>query len=338
MNSTKKRLRRGALLLAATIALLVLPVMGCTPGAETETIVFGDLQWDSALVNNRIAAFILEHGYGYTDIEYIPGDTVTIFQGLVRGDVHINMEVWVENQQEAFDEATAAGDIIDLGTNFDDNWQGWLVPRYVVEGDTERGIEPVAPNLRSVLDLPQYWELFRDPEAPSKGRFVNGIPGWEATSINSDKLVAYGLDEYFTDFVAGSDAALSGSMAAAYERGEPWFGYYWAPTWVLGKYDMLALEEPLFDEDLWTTTRACAYPSNNVNVAVNAEFAERNPEVVEFLRNYRTQTAQHNVVLAYLDEQNATHEEAAMHYLRVYEDSWTQWVSSDVAAAVKAAL
>ena len=338
MNGTKKRLWRGALLLAASISLLALPVMGCTPDAETETVVFGDLQWDSALVNNRIAAFILEHGYGYTDIEYIPGDTVTIFQGLVRGDVHINMEIWVENQQEAWDASTAAGDILDLGTNFDDNWQGWLVPRYVVEGDPDRGIEPMAPDLRSVFDMPEYWELFKDPEDPSKGRFVNGIPGWEATGINSDKLAAYGLDEYFTDFLAGSDAALSGSMAGAYERGQPWFGYYWAPTAALGRFDMYPLEEPAFDQEIWETTRACAYPSNNVNVSVNAEFAERNPDVVEFLRNYRTETAQHNAVLAYLSDEGATHEEAAMHYLREYEDWWTQWVPSDVAAAVKAAL
>lgn len=338
MNISKRRVWRAALLLAASVALVAVPLMGCSPDAERETLVFGDLQWDSAQVNSRIAAFILEHGYGYTDIEYIPGDTVTIFQGLVRGDVHINMEIWVENQQEAFDQATAAGDIIDLGTNFDDNWQGWLVPRYVIEGDPDRGIEPMAPDLRSVFDMPDYWELFQDPEDPSKGRFVNGIPGWEATGINSQKLVEYGLDEYFTDFVAGSDAALSGSMAGAYQRGEPWFGYYWAPTWVLGKYDMFPLEEPPFDEEVWETTRACAYPSNNVNVAVNAEFAERNPDVVEFLRNYRTETAQHNVVLAYLDDENASYEEAAMFFLREYEDVWTQWVSADVADAVKAAL
>lgn len=338
MNNAKRGLWRGALLLAASVALVAVPLMGCTPDSETETIVFGDLQWDSAMVNSRIAAFILEHGYGYTDIEYIPGDTVTIFQGLVRGDVSINMEIWVENQQEAYDEATAAGDIIDVGTNFDDNWQGWLVPRYVIEGDPDRGIEPMAPDLRSVFDMPEYWELFQDPEDPSKGLFVNGIPGWEATEINSRKLVEYGLDEYFNDFLAGSSAALAGSMAGAYERGQPWFGYYWAPTPALGKFDMYPLEEPAFDEEIWGSTWACSYPSNNVNVAVNAGFAERNPEVIEFLQNYRTETAQHNVVLAYLDEQDATHEEAAKQYLRVYEDTWTQWVSSDVAAAVKAAL
>ncbi len=334
---TTGNLRRGIVFLAAGLALLVAPLSGCAP-AEQETVVFGDLQWDSALVNNRIASFILTHGYGYEDIQFIPGDTVTIHQGLVRGDVHINMEVWVENQQEAFDEATAAGDIIDLGNNFDDNWQGWLIPRYVIEGDPDRGIEPMAPDIRTVFDMKDHWELFQDPEDRTKGRFVNGIPGWEATGINSQKLEVYGLDEYYTDFIAGSDAALAGSMAGAYERGEPWFGYYWAPTPALGKYDMYPLEEPPFDEEIWATTRGCAYPSNNVNVAVNAEFAELHPDLVEFLRSYNTETEQHNVVLAYLDEHDASYEEAALYYLREYEDWWTNWVPGDVADRVKAAL
>jgi len=336
MNITKKNLWRGALLLAASVALLVLPIAGCTPAAE-KSVIFGDLSWDSAQVNNRIAAFIMTHGYGY-EVEYIPGDTITILQGLRSGDVDVNMEIWVENQQKAYDEAVASGDVLDLGNNFGDNWQGWLVPRYMIEGDAARGIEAVAPDLRSVADMADYWELFKDPEDQTKGRFVNSIPGWECTGINSEKLVTYGLDEYYTDFVVGSDAALAGSMAAAFEKGEPWFGYYWAPTWVLGKLDMYPLEEPAYDDAVWNSTKGCAYASNNVNVAVNAAFAAENPEVVQFLDNYATMSSQHNKVLAYMQDEGATTEEAAMYFLREYEDWWTAWVPSDVAAAVKAAL
>ena len=38
--------------------------------APKETIVFSDLNWTSAQVQNRIAQFIVEHGYGY------PTDTI----------------------------------------------------------------------------------------------------------------------------------------------------------------------------------------------------------------------------------------------------------------------
>jgi len=331
-----RRLLRGVALAVASIALLVVSLAGCTPEAK-QTVVFGDLSWDSAQVNNRVAAFIAANGYGYS-VEYVPGDTIILLQGLRRGDIDVNMEIWVENQQDAYDAAIDSGDVLDLGNNFGDNWQGWLVPRYMVEGDATRGLEATAPDLRSVADLVNYWELFKDPENPDKGRFINSIPGWECTDINSQKLVAYGLDQYYTDFVVGSDAALSGSMAAAYEKGEPWLGYYWAPTWVLGKFDMYALEEPAFDEDVWNSTRACAYPSNNVNVAVNAAFAADNPDLVTFLDNFNTKTEQHNAVLAYMQDNGATTEEAAIYFLREYEDVWTNWVPAEVAAAVKAAL
>ncbi|HHE41618.1 MAG TPA: ABC transporter substrate-binding protein, partial [Dehalococcoidia bacterium] len=215
---------REFLLLAAGLVVVLAPVAGCA-AEEKQPIVFGDLSWDSAQVCNRIAAFILKYGYGY-EAEYIPGDTITILQGLRRGDIDVNMEIWVENQQEPYQEALDAGDVIDLGNNYGDNFQGWLVPTYVIEGDDSRGIEPMAPGLVSVFDLPEYWELFKDPENPDKGRFTNSIPGWMCTEVNSIKLETYGLSEYYTDFITGSDAALSGSMVAAYQKGEPWLGYY----------------------------------------------------------------------------------------------------------------
>ena len=51
-----------------------------------------------------------------------------------------------------------------IATNFNDNSQGLYVPTYVIEGDAERGIEPVAPDLKTVEDLAKYPELFQDPE------------------------------------------------------------------------------------------------------------------------------------------------------------------------------
>ncbi|MFP4033105.1 MAG: glycine betaine ABC transporter substrate-binding protein [Desulfococcaceae bacterium] len=92
-----------------------------------KTIRFGDLSWDSVQVHNRIAGFIAEHGYGY-DTEYIPGETVPINTGLQRGDLDVNMESWTENIQELYDKGIANGDILDLGPNYPDSWQGWLVP------------------------------------------------------------------------------------------------------------------------------------------------------------------------------------------------------------------
>ncbi len=231
--------------------------------AAKKTVRFADLSWDSIQVHNRIAGFIIKNGYGY-DVEYLPGETIPMVSGLIRGDLDIDMESWTENIQEVYDKGIKSGKMLDLGSNFPDSWQGWLVPTYMIKGDPGRGIKLITPDLKSVSDLPKYWEVFKDPEVPTKGRFYNSIPGWKCTEINSTKLKAYGLDKTFNDFIAGSDAALSGSMMAAYKKGQPWVGYYWTPTRILTQLDMTPLEEPPFDKEIWNTTKACAYQSVRV--------------------------------------------------------------------------
>src|SRR5699024_2637077 len=106
----------------------------------------------------------------------------------------------------------------------------------------ERGIEPMAPDLKSVDDLPDYWELFKDPEDPEKGRIYDGPAGWELERINEVKVKAYGLDEHYNRFLSGSGPALHTSMIRAYEAGEPWLGFEWVPNWVTGLYDLTKLE------------------------------------------------------------------------------------------------
>jgi glycine betaine/proline transport system substrate-binding protein len=189
-----------------------------------------------------------------------------------------------------------------------------------------------------VFDLPKYWKLFKDPENPNKGRFHNSIPGWQCTKTNSKKLKVYGLDKYFTDFMPGSDPALAGSIAAAYKKGKAWVGYYWAPTWVLGFYDMTPLKEPSYDPKVWKTTKGCAYGPFDVNILVNSGFQKEAPEIIEFLKNYKTSTAQNNKFLAYMRESKSSTQDAAIWFLKKYESTWTEWVSPEMAKKVKAAL
>lgn len=316
-----------------TAALIILPAAGM---AASKRIVFGDMSWDSARIHNRIvAAIIAEMGY---ESEFMPGGTPIMVQSLMKGDIDVDMESWTLNIQELYDRGIAEGTIIDLGPNFPDSWQGWLVPSFVIHGDAERGIEPMAPELRSVHDMPKYWKLFKDPEDPNKGRFYNAIAGWAVTEINEEKFAAYGLDETYNPLVSGSDAALAGSMVAAYEKGNPWFGYYWGPTWVLGKLEMTPLEEPPFDPEVWEKTKACTFPPVDVNILVNHELPERAPDVVELLKKYETTMALNNEMLVYMKDEGASAEETAEWFLKQHPELWTQWVTPEIAEKVKAKL
>ena len=324
----KQKLGIKVLMVALGVMLILPSFSGCL--VKKETLIFADLDWDSAQVHHRIAAFIPEHGYGY-EIDYMFLSPIPMFVGVTTGDIDISMEIWVESQQAAYDEAIAAGTVVDLGGNFLDNWQGWLVPTYMIEdGDLPADI--------SVEDMPQYWELFKDPEDSSKGRFYSCIAGWECEKINEEKFGVYGLDDTYNTFLPGSGAALLTSMVAAYEKHEPWFGYYWEPTPALGKYDMTKIGEPAYDETVWNDNYGCAYPATQVKIVVNSSLPDRAPDAVAFLRNYETTTAMANVVLAYMYDSDATTDQAAVYFLQNFESVWTQWVSADIASKVKDAL
>ena len=302
-------------------------------------LVFAGLDWNSAQVHNYIAGTILQAGFGceFTDI---PGSTIPMVQGLVRGDIDINMEIWFNSAPDMYHGAAARGEVLDLGLNMSALELSFLVPRYVIEGDAERGIAAMAPDLKSVADLAGYAQVFQDPEQPDMGRFYNCIIGWQCELINNDKMATYGLDEHFTNFRPGTGVALSSSLAGAYGKGEAWLGYYWGPTWVLGKFDMVALEEPEYSDGCWVDgDRGCAFPPSIVNVAVSKDFADSaSAEMIEFLRAYGMDQLLVSELLAYMDDNDAQAADAARHFLETRADVWTPWVSDAVAGRVQAAL
>lgn len=328
-------MKQGIIALAAVFMMVF--ALGAGQALAKETIVFSEPGWDSAQVHTRIASFIVKNGLGYK-VDYIPGETIPLLQGLAMGDIDVTMEIWYDNQKEALDKAEAAGQIVNLGDNFPDSWQGWLVPTYVIKGDAARGIKPMAPDLKSVYDLPKYAKLFKDVEDPGKGRFYSCIAGWECEKINERKFDAYGLNDTFNIFLPGSGAALVASLAGAYKKGEPWVGYYWAPTWVLGLYDMTPLQEPAYDKAVFESTAKCAYPSVATKIYINSGMSKKAPDVVEFLKKYETTQAMANKFLGFMQEKEADIDDAAMWFLKNYEDVWSGWVSSDAAAKVKKAI
>ncbi|WP_240986929.1 ABC transporter substrate-binding protein [Acididesulfobacillus acetoxydans] len=328
----------GWLSLISVILLLLLS--GCASvGGMTEKpqIVFGDASWDSAQIHDRVAGFIIEHGYGHP-VAYQFGDTIPLLEGLSKGDIQVMMEVWYQNFQTSWRQFLKSGTVKDLGSNYSDAPQGWYVPTYLIKGDPARGIAPMAPDLKSVSDLAKYWNLFKDPEDPSKGRFYNAPSGWAVSTIDQKKMTVYGLDKYFKVFDPGSQTALDTSLLTAYQQGKPWVGYYWAPTWILGKLNMTLLAEPPYSATQWKKNYGCAFPPAPVHKAINSKLASTAPDVVSFLEKYHTTLDQTSAALAYMHDHNSDPQLAAIWYLRNYPNVWKQWVPADVATRVTKAL
>lgn len=311
-------------------------------------VKFAGLNWASNAFHVAVARHILKHGYG-CDSAVVPGATLLLINGLGRGDVDVYLELYQGNAPEAWTKIKARGRARELsGALVPDATEGWYVPRYVIEGDAKRGIEPTAPDLKSVADLPKYKHLFADPREPKKGRFHNCMIGWRCEVMNSKKLEAYGLDRHYTNFRPGSGVALAAVIVSAYKRGEPILAYYWTPTWLLAKYDMVRLEEPPFDEAVWAKLsaaksgkglKATAYPQVNIVVAVNRRFAEQAPRLIAFLEKYRTpQKVVAEAVLFMRETKDDDGRRAARRFLRTHKAMWRQWLPADVAARVEKSL
>ena len=113
----------GALLAALAVAAVacssepevVEKIVEVTPTPDPkETIIFSDLNWTSAQLQNRIAQYIVEKGYSYpTDVVF--GATLPLLNGLRAGDTHVTMEIWLPNQEEAWVEAQAEGQVVSVG-------------------------------------------------------------------------------------------------------------------------------------------------------------------------------------------------------------------------------
>lgn len=314
-------------ILTLMVAMVFMLIFAPMSNAATKRITLTDNSWDSIQVHNRIVGFILEHGYGYS-VNYVFAETSPSHLGLQRGDMDVNMEIWEQNVKEWLDSAVEAGDVLIAGANFSDAPQGWYVPTYVIEGDPERGIEPMAPDLKTVEDLPRYKDLFKSPTNPDKGRFYNCPTGWLVFSVNNAKLEAYGLDRHFESFAPGSDTALSTAILTAYRRGDAILAYYWEPTWLMGMLDMTMIEEPPYDEALWNEENkwACSYPPANVLIGINSGYAKKHPEVLDLLQKYETTVDQNNAFLAYMYEHEASTQEAAIWFLKKYKDTLKSFV------------
>lgn len=327
--------RKNLLALAGCILLAVCAgVTGCTK--DSREVNFADVGWDSVKFHNAVAGLIAESAYGYSWKE-TPGSTPIMHEAMVKGEVDVNMEEWTDNIP-SYKGDLAAGNFTELGTNFGDNIQGFYVPRYVIEGDAARGIEPSAPDLKTVQDLKKYPHVFKDDEQPGMGRIYGAIPGWEINEIMHKKVVFNGLDEDYNYFQPGSDAALSAAFTSAYEKGQPIVGYYWDPTWLMGKYDFVLLEDaPYVDEEAFKAGET-ACPSVDVTVAVSNRFFEEDPEFCEFLKNYHTSSAITSQALAHMQDTGDNYNQTAKWFLTENSGLLDAWLSPDKAAAVKGAL
>ncbi|GAB4388050.1 glycine betaine ABC transporter substrate-binding protein [Albidovulum sp.] len=136
-------------------------------------------------------------------------------------------------------------------------------------------------------------------------------------------------------FNHGSGETLATSIAAAYADRKPWFGFYWGPTAILGKYPMVLVDIGPYDpaihacnsDKACTTPGISAYPRAAVKTAVTTTFREREPDIAALMSKVSFTNDQMNEILAWMEDNNASAEEGAVHFLTSHKDVWAGWLN-----------
>jgi glycine betaine/proline transport system substrate-binding protein len=324
--------------------LLVLTLLGWgtkDASASCGRVTIADMNWASAELAAYVDKFILEYGYG-CEVDLVPGDTMPTTTSMTeKAEPDIAPEIWMNSVRQVINKAANEGRLKIAGEILSDGGEeGWWIPKYMVDR------HPELTTLQAVLKRP---DLFPNPEDESRGALHNCPSGWNCQIITNNLYKAFDVEKAGFDLIdTGSAAGLDGSIAKAYNRKEGWFGYYWAPTAILGKYDMVKLDLSVgHDPKEWdrcTGQGQCADPKKNnwtksiVMTVTSASFAKSAPEAFDYLSKRSWSNKVVNSMLAYMDENQAGGEEGAEKFLNGHEDVWIKWVSDDVAKKVKAAL
>ena len=312
--------------------------------AQTTPIHFADLNWESGSLITELLRYIVEKGYDLpTDTQ--PGTTITLETALAKNDIQVIAEEWA-GRSPVWVKAEAEGKVIGVGDTVKGATEGWFVPEYVIKGDAAKGIKPLAPDLRSVADLPRYKDVFKDPESPDKGRFLNSPIGWTSEVVNAQKLKAYKLTDDYVNFRSGSGAALDAEIASSIRRGKPVLFYYWSPTPLLGRYKLIQLEEPPFDTMAWATLTDADNPAplptrslpSKLSIGVSKTFKQEYPQLVDFFAKVDLPIDPLNKALANMSESRTSPRQASETFLKDHPDVWKAWLPEEVASKVSASL
>jgi glycine betaine/proline transport system substrate-binding protein len=304
-------------------------------------VTIAQMSWQSADLLANIDRIILSEGYG-CDARLVPGDTLPTFTSMNSlGEPDVAPEMWINAVREAFDTAVADGRLeIAAESLTDGGVEGWWIPNYIAEA---------YPEIKSIGDALKRPDLFPSPGDPSRGAVHNCPPAWSCRISTGNLFKAHEAKEKGFDLINADNAeGLSGSIAKAFEGNRGWLGYYWAPTPVLGKYEMVRLDFGVphnkAEWDNCTAVQDCknpkrnAWPKSTVYTVVTGDFRRTGGTAYRYLANRSWSNRTVNGLMAWMDDNQATALDGAHYFLQNNEELWSGWVTPEAAENLKSFL
>jgi len=313
--------------------------------AGAKPVKFAEMGWDSAKFMTEVVRYVLEKGYG-CKTELMTATNAIALQAITTGDLNVMVEYWA-GRTPAYEKAVQEGRVRIVGSLVNGgSVEGYYVPEYVIKGDPARGIKPLAPDLKSVADLPRYKSVFADPEDPSHGRLYNCPIGWQCESDTEQKMKAYKIGTAYTDFHPGSGPALDAAVESAFTRGKPILFYYWEPSTILGRFRAVKLDEPAYNATCWKTINGSkdpnpcgsASPPTSLRVVVSNSIADSDRALMSLFEKVQFSIGALNATIARMATDKVQPRQAALDFLKANPSLVAQWVPAVNAQKVATSL
>jgi glycine betaine/proline transport system substrate-binding protein len=296
--------------LAAGVAVLGLLAGACSgdDGAEEiTTIKLVANPWNGSAANIEVAKQLLENELGYT-VEVTDLDENAQWSAINTGELHASLEVWpsghAENRTDFID--NPEGNVVDAGLLGPIGKIGWWMPAYMVEQ------YPALATADGFKDA-ELAGLFATAETGDLGQILHGDPSW--VTFEQDIINDLGL--HLEIVYAGSEEALLAAFDGAFARNEPVLSYFWTPHSAFNTFDLVELELP-----------PEYYPPDGLFKIVWAGLEEGAPAAWALLQNFNYTTADQVSMLAAIEGEGKSVEEAAADWIAANEATWSAWIPS----------
>ncbi len=302
------------------VALILAACAGDSAQGDLETVRLAVNPWNGSAVNVEVAKQLLEGELGYT-VETVDIDENAQWTALNTGDLHASLEVWPSghggNIADYIDNPD--GKVAGIGLLGPVGKIGWFTPTFVVDQ------YPAAATWEGFLD-PTLAGMFASAETGDKGQFLGGDPSW--VQYDDDIIANLGLN--LEVVWAGSEEAILAAIDASVSRGEPVLVYFWTPHSAFNAYDLTEVQLPEYSDGCYATADAdgvdCAYPADDLLKIAWEGLEEAAPNAWALLSNMSYTTADQISMLAAVESDGKSIEQAASEWIAANEATWSVWL------------
>ncbi len=272
--------------------------------------------WTGHQVSTYVAGEMLKAA-GY-QVEYVAASNLDVWDAMVAGDIHANVEIWSTSQTAEVDGHMASGSTIDLGDLELYAQEGLVYPAHVAE------LCPGLPNWEALRDCAA---VFATVETGSEGRLLGYPEVW--SSPGADRIAGLGLP--FQNTPAADEAALTDALAQAVENNTAILATFWQPHWAMMEYDLKFVQLPTpepacFSDPSWgpnpNAVNDCGFESARIMKAGWGQLAEKWPAAFEVLFSYTLHIEDQQPMMGAVDVEGRPVEEVVKEWMTMNDFVW----------------